>query len=82
MRADADMQCTWWPDVWFGVPITDCCAAHDLGGTHTELAACVTHTLVAANPWLAIPAGMLALVMLAGVAGPPGMVFRHMRRRK
>lgn len=82
MPATPDMQCTWWPDTWFGVSITPCCRAHDLGGTHTELAACVLHTLTMANPWLALPAGLLAVVMWAGVAGPPGMIYRRLRGRE
>lgn len=78
----ADMQCTWWPDTWFGVSITECCIEHDLGGTHTQLATCVTETLVAANPWLAIPAGLLSLIMLIGVAGPPGILWRRFNKRR
>jgi hypothetical protein len=54
-----DMQCTWWPDEWFGVSITHCCVAHDLGGTDWQLAVCVAQT----SPWL-IP---VAAMMLVGV---------------
>lgn len=36
-----DFECTLWPDGWFGQSITDCCIAHDLGGSDAELAACV-----------------------------------------
>jgi hypothetical protein len=36
-----DYQCTWWPDQWLGISITDCCIAHDLGAPDVELAQCV-----------------------------------------
>tara|TARA_R110002126_G_scaffold21929_15_gene78811 strand:- start:1017 stop:1235 length:219 start_codon:yes stop_codon:yes gene_type:complete len=26
-----DLECTLWPDTWFGISITDLCAKHDLG---------------------------------------------------
>ena len=32
-----DLQCSWWPDVWFGKSLTEFCAAHDLGGSDWQL---------------------------------------------
>jgi len=32
-----DMQCTLWPDIWFGISLTDYCIKHDLGGTDWQL---------------------------------------------
>ena len=32
-----DMQCTWWPDTWFGKSITEYCIKHDLGGSDIDL---------------------------------------------
>lgn len=68
-----DMQCTWWPDVWFGVSITHCCVAHDLGGSDAELAMCV-----ASAAWWLLP---VALVMWLGVkAGRP--IYRRWSARR
>jgi hypothetical protein len=36
-----DYECTWWPDIWFGISLTDCCIAHDLGGSDLALAMCI-----------------------------------------
>ena len=59
-----DYECTWWPDIWFGVSITDCCIAHDLGGSDLQLATCVFHAFPLS---LKIPAAVLAVVMLVGI---------------
>lgn len=67
-----DMQCTWWPDEWFGQSITHCCIQHDLGGSDLDLARCVYET----NPWLLPVAGL----MLVGVIlGRP--IYRAIKRR-
>lgn len=31
-----DLECTYWPDVWFGVSLTDCCVRHDLSSLSLE----------------------------------------------
>lgn len=36
-----DFECTWWPDAWYGISLTQCCIEHDLGGTDWQLARCV-----------------------------------------
>lgn len=54
-----DFQCSWWPDKWFGVSITDCCVRHDVGGSDWDLAVCVAHK----HPGFWI----IAVVMLVGV---------------
>lgn len=66
------MQCTMWPDLWFGHSLTDCCIAHDLGGSDIELARCVADT-VPGWGW-AIGAAMLAGLTLFGP------VYRALRR--
>ncbi len=54
-----DLQCTWFPDTWFGVSLTDCCIAHDLGGTDLALMHCVAQK----GPLFAV----LGFAMLVGV---------------
>jgi hypothetical protein len=54
-----DFQCTWWPDTWFGVSLSDCCIAHDLGGGDIALMQCVADK----GPAFAV----IGLVMLVGV---------------
>ncbi len=54
-----DLECTWWPDEFFGVNINHCCVAHDLGGSDVELFACVA----AQHPLFFI----LGAVMLVGI---------------
>ena len=54
-----DYQCTWFPDTWFGVSLTDCCIAHDLGGSDIGLMQCVAHK----GPVFAV----IGAVMLVGV---------------
>ena len=76
-----DFECTLWPD---GIPPEiggtgqewlHCCIAHDLGGADTELAQCVAHSLSDS------PFGiLLALIMLLGVAGPPGLAYKLWKR--
>jgi len=61
MSYTPDYQCTWWPDVWFGISITDCCIAHDLGGSDTGLFLCVAGK----GGW---EFTVLAFVMIAGLA--------------
>lgn len=72
------MQCTWWPDVWFGQSIIDCCIAHDLApaglASHIQLGRCV-----AAHGGLAFQ--VLGAVMVAGViVGLP--FYRFWKRRQ
>jgi hypothetical protein len=55
-----DYQCTWWPDQWLGISITDCCIVHDLGGSDAQLWACVAEKG-------GIEFIILALVMLVGL---------------
>lgn len=38
---EVDMQCTLWPDEWFGISLTKCCIEHDLGGSDFDLFWCV-----------------------------------------
>ncbi|MEC5291956.1 hypothetical protein VSX64_14450 [Aurantimonas sp. C2-6-R+9] len=58
-----DLECTWWPDVWFGVRLTDCCAAHDLSPLDTasslDLGACVAGTMAASHPVAGIALGAI-----------------------
>lgn len=67
-----DLECTWWPDVWFGVSIQDCCIAHDLGGSDLELFSCV-----ASDKGLPI----IAVVMIIGlIVGRP--IYRKIQKYK
>lgn len=68
-----DLECTAWPDVWFGVSITDCCVAHDLGGTDWALAQCVAGK--GDGFWL------LGLIMLIGLS-TLGVIYRAIRKHK
>lgn len=69
----ADMECSWWPDNWFGVSLTQCCIDHDLGGSDWALALCVADQHPAFLP--------LGLVMFLGVTfGRP--IYMAIKRRK
>lgn len=69
-----DLECSWWPDSWFGLSITDCCIAHDLGASDSALAACVADK---GGPAFLL----LAIVMFAGVKlGRP--IYRALSRRR
>lgn len=56
-----DFQCTLWPDEWFGVSLTNCCIAHDLGGSDLGLAHCVSN--LSEDPIFKV----IAVVMLIGM---------------
>ncbi|MCD1644162.1 hypothetical protein [Aurantimonas coralicida] len=64
-----DLECTAFPDVWFGVSITPCCAAHDVSPLDTasslDLGVCVFQTLSGSHP---IAASIIAGVMVLGTA--------------
>ena len=49
-----DFECTWWPDVWFGVSLTDCCAAHDVSSldaaSSIDLGVCAVRALAGTHP--------------------------------
>ena len=64
-----DLQCTFFPDVWFGVSLTPCCIAHDLSPLDTassiELARCVVARMGTAHPVAGI---VLAGLMAAATA--------------
>lgn len=68
-----DYQCTWWPDVWFGTSLTDCCIAHDLGGTDIGLMSCVAHH----GPIFAV----IGFIMLIGVTFGRPIYRAYMRYR-
>lgn len=74
-----DFECTWWLDTWFGVSITPCCERHDLVeqtlSAHWDLAVCVVGQL----GWAGIP---VAGLMLIGLVGPPGMIYRKIQKLK
>lgn len=38
-----DFECSWWPDTWFGISLTQCCIDHDLGGSDWDLMLCVSN---------------------------------------
>lgn len=65
-----DFECTWWPDTWFGISLTQCCIEHDLGGSDLDLFHCVA----AQHPAL-VP---IAAAMLVGVVA--WRVFRSIRK--
>ena len=68
-----DLECTWWPDTWFGFNISSCCVEHDLGGSDWGLFLCALDTL----PWWL---DWVAFTMLIGLA-TVGIVFRKLFRR-
>lgn len=69
-----DYECTSWPDVWFGISITDCCITHDLGGSNWELAMCV-----ADKHWAFLPLG---IIMFLGIIFLKPLYKALLRRRK
>ncbi len=52
-----DMQCSMWPDIWFGFSLTQCCILHDLGGSDLDLLMCVADL----SPML-IPIGIIMFI--------------------
>mgnify|MGYP003683321097 CR=1 FL=1 len=72
-----DFVCTWFPDVWFGISITCCCITHDLvaqtTAAHWDLMLCVIGQL----GWLGVPVGG---AMFIGLVGPPGMIYRALKK--
>lgn len=74
-----DLVCTWFPDIWFGIPITPCCIDHDLvaqtTAAHWDLMMCVIDRL----GWWGVPIGG---VMFLGLVGPPGMIYRKIQKMK
>ena len=68
----ADLQCTWWPDNWFGLNITDCCKQHDLGASDWELFLCVGEQ----DPRL----WPVAFAMLIGLS-TFGVIYRKLQRK-
>ena len=69
-----DFECTWWPDQWFGISITQCCVEHDLGGTDWRLAQCVAEQ----HPLFFI----LGAVMLVGVTLFRPIYYAYQRRKR
>ena len=71
-----DLQCTWWPDVWFGVSLTPCCVNHDLSrlgiADSFDLGACVVRRLSATHPLAAVALGA---VMALGTAAWCGFKY-------
>lgn len=67
-----DMECTWWPDDWFGLNITNCCIEHDLGASDWELFLCVGEQ----DPRL-WPVAFLMLIGLATL----GRIYRKFQRK-
>lgn len=68
-----DYECTWFPDLWFGTSLTDCCIQHDLGGGDLLLAQCVADK----GPIFAL----ISVVMFIGVIfGRP--IYRFYMNRK
>ncbi len=71
-----DFECTLWPDgipTWLGgngAEWIHCCVAHDLGGTHTELAQCVA---AAGYP-------RIGMLMFAGLYAFSGLYLLLQRR--
>ncbi len=68
-----DYQCTWFPDTLFGVSLTDCCIAHDLGGSDIGLYSCVAEK----GPVFAV----IGLIMLVGVTFGRPIYRAYMRNR-
>jgi hypothetical protein len=66
---EPDLECTWWPDVWFGTSLTRCCTVHDLSaldlGSSLDLGSCVAATMAASHPVAGI---VLGAVMALGTA--------------
>lgn len=69
-----DLECTWWPDIWFGFNLQPCCEQHDLGGSDWSLFLCVLELL----PWWA---DWVAGLMLAGMT-LFGWIYRASQKRK
>ena len=70
-----DYECTYWPDTWFGISLTDCCIQHDLTASSIDLAVCVVNTA-----WWLWPLGV---VMMIGTAlARPYYDWRKRRNKK
>ena len=69
-----DFECTWFPDVWFGISLTDCCVSHDLGGTNQELYQCALDALPWYGDWVAV-------AMLVGLS-TLGVGYQYLQKRK
>jgi len=67
-----DYECTWWPDNWFGINITDLCIKHDLGGSDIDLA-----IDVASRSPILIPVGIAMYVGLRTF----GVIYRRNKRK-
>lgn len=62
-----DLQCSWWPDVWFGVSITNCCIDHDLGGSDFKLLTCVYETFNTNGFTFGASGLVLGIIMYIGI---------------
>ena len=69
-----DFQCTWWPDVWFGLSLTDCCIQHDLSGDHLALMRCVAEIHPALIP--------VAVVMFLGLVFLKPLIYTPIKRAR
>ncbi|WP_182422033.1 hypothetical protein [Aureimonas sp. ME7] len=64
-----DYQCTYWPDVWFGISLTDCCVTHDLSrldlSSSIDLGVCAFRALATVNP---VAGAVVGTLMAIGTA--------------